>query len=315
MEERELGRTGERVSALGFGAGPLGDEYGRLDEAEATRLVHAAIEAGLTFFDTAPYYGRTLSEERLGRALAGRRDEVFLATKCCRHDLRGFDFSAARVRASIDESLARLRTDRVDLFQVHDIEFERRDVLLEQTLPAMREVQRSGKARFIGITGLPVRMLREVAGAFPVDTILSYCHGNLLDDALVRELVPFAAANGVGLINGSPLCMGILSADGPRDWHPAPEAVKAAGLDIRALCAEHGRDVATVALRYALDLPGVATTLVGLKSVAQLDQAVATQNGRVLADALEPDLLAAIAARVAPLHGLTWHDGLPENTP
>jgi len=310
VEERELGATGERVSVLGFGAGPLGDEYGRLDESETTGLVQAAIEAGITFFDTAPYYGRTLSEERLGRGLEGRRDEIFLATKCCRYDYRGFDFSAARVHASIDESLARLRTDRVDLFQVHDIEFERREVILAETLPALREVQSSGKARFIGITGLPVRMLREVAAAFPVDTILTYCHGNLLDDELERELAPFAAANGVGLINASPLCMGMLSGDGPRDWHPAPDELKQAGADVRALCAERGTDVTTVALRFALDLQGVATTLVGVKTTAQLEHDL-----QALASEADTELLAAIAARVARIEARTWHDGLAENAP
>lgn len=313
MEQRPLGRTGEQVSALGFGAGPLGDEYGRIDEAEGARSVNAAIDAGITFFDTAPYYGRTLSEERLGRALEGRRDEVFLATKCCRYDYRGFDFSAERVRASIDESLGRLRTDRVDLYQVHDIEFEERGKIIGETLPALREVQAAGKARFVGITGLPVRMLREVAELAPagtVDTILSYCHGNLLDDELVHELAPFAAKHGIGLINASPLCMGILSSEGPQSWHPAPVEVKRAGKEIRNLCSQHGKTVAEVALRFALDLPGVATTLVGMKRVVQVER-----NLRVLDAAPDPELLAGIARIAEPVRDLTWHEGLAENAP
>ena len=159
MERRTLGRTGIEVSVLGFGAAPLGLEYGELDEAEGARAVRRAVELGVDFFDTAPYYGRTLSEERLGRALEGIRQEVVLATKCCRYDKRDFDFTAERVARSIDESLGRLRTDYVDLFQIHDVEFGSEDAVVEETIPALRAIQESGKARAVGITGLPVEML------------------------------------------------------------------------------------------------------------------------------------------------------------
>ena len=211
MKYRTLGKTGAEVSVLGFGCAPLGNEFGAVAEAEGARAVRMAVEAGVTFFDVAPYYGRTLAEERLGRALEGLRDRVFLATKCCRYDRRGFDFSAERVHADIDSGLKRLRTDHVDLFQVHDIEFGDRRQIVEETLPAMRAVQAAGKARFIGITGLPVRMLRDVAEAFPVDTVLSYCHHNLLVSDLNEVLGPVVRAQGLGLINASPLAMGLLT--------------------------------------------------------------------------------------------------------
>src|SRR6202167_3011207 len=123
MEYATLGRTGLRVSKLGFGGSPLGNEFGAADPAEAERAVHCAIDLGINYFDVAPYYGRTLAETRLGAALAGRRDKVVLATKCGRYDVAGFDFSAARIRRSIEESLKRLRTDHVDVFLAHDIEF------------------------------------------------------------------------------------------------------------------------------------------------------------------------------------------------
>src|SRR5882724_9487735 len=104
MEYRTLGRTDLQVSLLGFGTGPLGDEYGKTEPAEGARAVHFAIDNGINFFDSSPYYGRTLSEERLGQALVGRRDKVVLATKCGRYDRDGFDFSPQRVAASVDES-------------------------------------------------------------------------------------------------------------------------------------------------------------------------------------------------------------------
>src|SRR5580704_15341428 len=211
MEYAALGRTGLRVSKLGFGGSPLGDEFGKTDPAEGERAVHCAIDLGINYFDVAPYYGRTLAEKRLGAALAGRRDKVVLATKCGRYDVKGFDFSAARIRSSIDESLQRLRTDYLDVFLAHDIEFVSERQIVEEAIPTMRELQCEGKARFIGITGLQLKMLRRVAEAAPVDAILSYCRYNLLITDMDDVLTPFAERNGIGLINASPLHMGILT--------------------------------------------------------------------------------------------------------
>src|SRR5277367_5593211 len=174
MEYGTLGRTGLRVSKLGFGGSPLGNEFGEADPAEGERAVHCAIDLGINYFDVAPYYGRTLAETRLGAALESRRDKAILATKCGRYDVDGFDFSPARIRRSIDESLARLRTDYLDVFLAHDIEFVHEKQIVEEAIPTMRALQREGKARFIGITGLQLNLLRRVAEAEPVDIVLSY---------------------------------------------------------------------------------------------------------------------------------------------
>ena len=310
MQHRHLGRTGQCVSVVGFGAATLGEEYGPLDEAVGIRAVHRALDLGITYFDTSPYYGRLLAEERLGRALEGRRDEAFLATKCGRYGVDDFDFSAARVGSSIDDSLRRLRTDRVDLYQVHDVEFGDRRRIIEETLPAMRDVQATGKARFIGITGLPVAMLHDVARAFPVDSVLSYCHYDLLAQDMDEELAPFAAAAGIGLVNASALHMGLLSGAPAQPWHPAPREVRDTALGIAALCRAHGRDVAEVALRFALDHPTVASTIVGISTPDQAEACV-----RVLEHPTDPALVAAIAELVGPVRNWTWHEGRPENAP
>ena len=112
-----------QLSVIGFGASPLGDVFDVTDEQEGFRAVHTAIDSGINFFDVAPFYGDTLAETRLGNALSGKRNDIFLATKCCRYGNGVFDFSYQRVLTSIDESLRRLKTDYVDLLQVHDIEF------------------------------------------------------------------------------------------------------------------------------------------------------------------------------------------------
>lgn len=310
MKNRPLGNTGLEVSILGFGCAPLGDVYGGVSEAEGAAALHAALDAGITLVDVAPYYGSTLAEKRLGRALQGRRDEVILASKCCRHGLRQFDFSAARVHKDIDDSLRRLKTDHLDLLQVHDVEFGDRRQLVEETLPALEEVKQSGKARFIGITGLPVHFLKDLADQFSVDTVLSYCHYNLMADDLDDVLSPLVESREIGLLNASPLHMGILAPAGPQLWHPAPEQVKKAGRDIVALCVQRQVSVAEVALSFALGNESVSSTLCGMKSPAEV-----AANVSAMEKSFDPELLAEIAGLVAPVKNLTWHEGLAENKP
>lgn len=292
-----------RVSKLGFGAAPLGGAYGDLDDATATRAVLRALDAGLTLVDTSPYYGVTRSEARLGRALVGRRDEVFLVSKCGRYDVASFDFSAARVASSVQESLARLRTDRLDLLLAHDVEFDDLSRIEGETVPALLRERERGTARFVGVSGYPVPVLQHLVEHAPIDAVLTYCHWNLLaQDA--APLLAAAARRGVAVINASTLHMGVLTSAGPPAWHPAPEAVRAAGRAAADLCRARGRDIAEVALQYALDLPGAACTLVGCRTSAEVDAAVAAS--RAPRDAA---LLADLAALVAPVRDSAWPSG------
>jgi len=305
MEYGTLGRTGLRVSKLGFGGSPLGNEFGEADPAEAERAVHCAIDLGINYFDVAPYYGRTLAETRLGATLVGRRDKVVLATKCGRYDVAKFDFSATRLRASIDESLQRLRTDYLDVFLAHDIEFVDASQIVNEAIPTMRALQREGKARFIGITGLQLNMLRKVAEAAPVDVILSYCRYNLLITDMDDLLTPFVQERGIGLINASPLHMGILTPNGPPPWHPASSEVKEAG---RSIAQRHGARISDLALQFCLAHPYVATTLAGMSTVEQVRQNVAAAT--IAADS---ELVAEIRSTVSTVVNRSWPSGLPEN--
>lgn len=296
MEYRLLGKTGLRVSVLGFGASPLGNEFGTVDSAEGERAVHTAIERGINFFDVSPYYGRTLAEERLGAALTGKRGKVILATKCGRYDTRAFDFSASRVKASLDESLHRLRTEYVDLLTAHDIEFGDREQIIQETIPAMRELQKSGKARAVGISGLPLETLADVAERAKVDVVLSYCHYNLLVRDMDRWLTPLAEANQIGLINASPLHMRVLTRKGAPPWHPASNAVRQAGAKIVTLCEACGVNPVSVALRFCLDHPYVSSTLAGMSSSAEVEENINALDFKV-----DPDLLKTIDEIIAPL--------------
>lgn len=308
MEHRRLGRTGLTPSILGFGTAPLGDVFGKLDEREAIAAVHAAIDAGIDWFDTAPLYGFGLAEERLGKALAGRRDRVFVATKCCRDGFERFDFSAARVAASLDESLRRLRSDHVDLFQIHDVEFGDREQILFETIPAALRLKASGKVRAVGITGLPVRYLRALAEHSDVDVVMSWANLNLLVDDLDTELAPLARLRDFGLISASPLLQGLLSERAPPSWHRSPAAVKALAPRLAAECRAAGTDLASVAIRYALEYPHVASTILGLSSRAELEAALAA-----LARPIPDGLLERLAAMTAPAKNQLWFEGRPEN--
>ena len=240
MEYRKLGKTNELISVLGYGASPLGNVFDVVDEQEGKNAVHYAIDHGVNFFDVSPFYGITLAETRLGKALQGKRKDIFLATKCGRYDLREFDFSAKRIMASIDESLQRLQTDHVDLLQLHDIEFVTKEQILNEAMPAIEKIKASGKARFIGITGLPVRYLAEIARQVELDTVLSWAHYNLLQDEINDELVPLSKEKGFGLMNAAPLMQRILSDAALPEWHNAPKEMLAIQPALLEICQKYG---------------------------------------------------------------------------
>lgn len=308
VPHRQLGRTDLRVSLVGFGASPLGDVFGRIDPEESIAAVHYAIERGINLFDVSPYYGLTLAESRLGQALQGHRHKAVLATKCGRYGADEFDFSAERIAAGVEDSLRRLRTDYVDVLQAHDVEFAPVDQIVDETIPALRRLQKQGKARYVGITGLSLKNLVEVAERADVDCMISYCRYNLMVDDMDEVLIPFARDRGIGIINASPLHMGILTEHGPAEWHPAPTEVQQAGKDVVAFCKTHGVDAPGLALSFCAQHPYVASTLVGMSTRAEVDA-----NLNALTLQMDTDLMAEIAEIIAPVHNRIWPSGLKEN--
>jgi L-galactose dehydrogenase len=209
MKYRTLGNTGLEVSILGLGGSSLGSVFHEIDEAEGIRTVHVALENGINLIDTAPFYGMTKAEAVLGRALRDiPRGRYILATKVGRYgyDRADFDFSAERVTRGVDESLLRLGVDYVDFIQVHDMEFGSIEQIVTETIPALRSVQAAGKARFVGITCLPLRLFRSVMERVQVDQIQSYCH-YCLNDTSLAPLLPYLSGKGVGIINSAPIAM------------------------------------------------------------------------------------------------------------
>ena len=231
-----------------------------------------------------------------------------ITTKCGRDDKDQFDFSAARVRASIDESLARLNTDYVDVLFAHDVEFGDPRQIIEETVPALREVQLAGKARAIGITGFPVALLHTIAKAVPVDAVMSYCRYNLLMDDLADTFAPFCREHGIGLFNASPLHMRVLSEKGPPDWHPAPPEVKAMARAVLASCQQHNAAIEDVALQYCVRWEAASSTVVGMSKVLHVERNVSAMQAPI-ADAL----LAELAVLVEPVKNRAWPSGRIEN--
>ncbi|MHC4620604.1 MAG: aldo/keto reductase [Planctomycetota bacterium] len=308
MIYRTLGKTGLKVSVIGFGASPLGGEFGSVDAAECRRAVDRAIDCGINYFDVAPYYGRTLAENRLGEFLEGRRDKVILTSKACRYDIADFDFSEKRVMQSVEESLKRLRTDYVDLYQIHDVEYGRIEQVVGETIPAMLKLKEHGKTRFIGITGYPLTPLRKVCEAVDIDTVLTYCRYNLMDTTMDDILTPVVREKDIGLINASPLHMRVLTDKGAPYWHPAPDEVFAAAREVALLCRKHGTTISNLAMQFALAHGDVAVTLVGMSKVRHVDA-----NVEIVGTQADPELLAEVLRMIKPVANIYWKEGLPEN--
>src|SRR5438477_9154030 len=154
MDTRLLGKTGLRLPILSFGASSLGAEFRQVDLNEALRSVRVALDLGMNFIDTSPFYGRGMSEVLLGIALKDvPRDSYILGTKLGRYDVAHFDFLAKRVAESIDVSLHRMGADHLDIILCHDIEFMDMNQIVNETLPALRKLQQQGKVKYVGISG------------------------------------------------------------------------------------------------------------------------------------------------------------------
>ena len=319
MRYTELGKTGMKISQLGFGASSLGSVFHETKLNESISAVEAAIEGGINFIDVSPYYGYYKAETVLGQALKNiPRDKYYLSTKVGRYGEDGhntWDYSAERVTRSVYESMERLGIDFIDLINVHDIEFQAAlpgglQKVVDETLPALFALKEKGLVGHVGITDLQLKNLKWVVeqapqphpqplskgrgeyidpmppcktncstpmggaggGAFPsgaeggawrtsiVESILNFCHFCLCDDALADEL-DFFEQHGVGVVNASPLSMGLLSQRGVPAWHPAPKSLVEACARAAAFCTEKGYPIERLAMQYSVSNPRIASTL------------------------------------------------------
>ena len=311
MHYRQLGRTGLKVSVLSFGASPLGNAFRTIDDGEGIRTVRTALDLGINFLDTSPHYGVTKSETVLGRALQGvPRENYYLATKVGQYGEGHFDFSAARVTSSFDESCRRLGTDYIDVLHCHDIEFADLDQIVNETLPALAKLKAAGRVGHLGITGLPLKIFPAILDRTPpglVEAMLSFCRYCLNDTAL-EPMLPYLHEKGVGVINASATGMGLLTARGAPAWHPAPQPIMDGCRRAVEYCASVGADITQLALQFAVRHPGIATTLVGTASPENIRKNVACVEAP-----MDEALLAKVLEILSPIHNHNFTRGRPEN--
>jgi L-galactose dehydrogenase len=306
MQYRELGRTGLRVSVVSLGGAAIGQQYGPVSVAEAGECVHAAIDAGVNLIDTSAYYGKGQSEATLGEVLRGGwRDKVSICTKAGRLDRRAFDFSPAGMRACVDGSLKRLRTDCVDILLAHDIEFaDDYEAVFTDTARVLHDLKREGKCRFVGMSCYPLGLLKQAIERCELDVVISYCHFSLQNTTLLTELLPVAAKYGVGVLNASPLSMGLLTNQGPPPWNPAPEPIREACRRAAELCRRRGADIAALGMQFCLAEERVPSTITGTAKRGELEA-----NLRALRVPIDAQLLADVRAVLAAVADQSWPSG------
>jgi L-galactose dehydrogenase len=311
MHYRKLGGTGLNVSVLSFGASSLGGVFRTTDDSESIRAVHTALDLGMNFIDVSPYYGATRAESVLGRALAGvPRDRYILATKVGQYGEGQFDFSAARVTRSLDESCGRLGVDYIDLLQCHDIEFADLNQIVDETLPALVKLRQAGRIGHIGITGLPLKIFPAVldrAAPGVVETILSFCRYELNDTAL-DSLIPYFQRKGIGIINASPTGMGLLTERGVPAWHPAPPAMVKGARAAVDYCKSVGADIVKLAVQFCVAHPGIATTLIGSANPENIRKNIAYAD-----EPIDFELMGKVLELLKPIHNHNFTRGRPEN--
>jgi L-galactose dehydrogenase len=310
MNTRPLGRTGLQVSTLSFGASSLGGVFHPVDETDAIRAVHTALDLGINYFDVAPAYGGTRSETVLGKALRGiPRDRYFLSTKIGKYtnpEKYGDDtlnYSRERTRRSIDESAARLGTDYFDIIHIHDIEYEDRrhtERALNEGFEAVSELKREGRIGAVSFGIYPMDLWHRILTTLPVDAGLIHNHYSLHDTRLL-DLLPIALEKGIGLINASPFGSGLLTDRGPADWHPANAEQRAVFKQAAEFCAAQGTNISKLALQFSSQHPDIPTTMFSSASADSVKRNVAWA-----AEPYDPALVAQVRQILKPITHIDW---------
>jgi len=286
MERRRLGSSELEISPVGVGTAPIGSGrdwpvwWGPQDERDSIRAIQRALDLGVNWIDTAPFYGWGRAEEIVGRALAGRRDDVLLFTKCGTFpDESGsrMDLRPESVRSDVEASLRRLRTDRLDLVQFHDVDAE---TPIEESWGELQRLVDEGKIRHGGISNHPAEAVERALSVGPVGA-LQYQY-SLLYRVHEGDILPLAEQHGIGVLTWSPLGGGFLAddfdldtldADDYRRRHPFAQLELAPLREtLRAIGERHERSAAQVALAWVLRHPAVAGAIVGIRNEREAEQ-------------------------------------------
>jgi len=310
VEHRSLGATGVKVSPLCLGAMMFG-AWGNTDHEDSVRIIHRALDAGINFIDTADVYSRGESEEIVGKALAGgRRDSVVLATKV--HGKMGEDpneFGNTRrwITAEVENSLRRLKTDHIDLYQIHRPEL---DTDIEETLGALTDLVRAGKVRYIGSSTFPAHQIVQAQWASERRGLERFrCEQppySLLNRGIEADVLPVCMEYGIGVIPWSPLAGGWLSGRYSRGGEspdasrrkqmlperydmsdPANQRKLAAAQALGDLAEEAGVSLIELALGFVVKHPAVTAAIIGPRTMEQLESQLPALEGALTAEVLD----------------------------
>ncbi|HET6385407.1 MAG TPA: aldo/keto reductase [Armatimonadota bacterium] len=313
-ETRMLGRTGMEITTIGFGAwaagGPWKVGWGPQSDSDSIAAIRRSLDLGVNWIDTAAIYGLGHSEEVVGQALVGYpRDKVLIFTKCGRiADETGTPHANLRpesIRREIDESLRRLRTDYVDLYQIHWPDKET-GTPLEESWAMMAEIQDAGKARHIGVSNFDAALMQRCEPIRHVDSLQPPY--SLLNRAVEKEILPWCLQNQTGVMVYSPMQSGLLSGKfdlarlAPDDWRRRSPYFQEAALSrnlaiverLRPIAERHGRTVGQLAVAWTLMNPAVTAAIVGARRPEQVEENVEAMGWR-----LTDEEMAAIQAAVS----------------
>ena len=311
MKTRRLGKTGIDLPILSFGASSLGAEFRSITLDEAMHSTRTAIDLGMNFIDTSPFYGRGMSEIMLGLGLKGiPRHTYLLGSKLGRYSDIHFDFSAKRVEESAHISLQRLDTDHLDIMLLHDVEFVPLEQIWTETLPALIKLKEQGKVRAIGFSCYPLKTFHTVLDHMEdeIDCVLSYNRYTLQNTSFATELLPRLEAKGIGAMNAGPFSARLLTNAELPEWLKEPENVKQAARDAAKLCAANGVDIAQLALQFSCEYKAITTTIAGSANPNNI-----AKWAEWLASPIDRDLLNQVINIFAPVYNIGHQEGLPEN--
>jgi myo-inositol catabolism protein IolS len=300
MQTRPLGASGFEVTCIGLGTNYVGGHglYTTVDEAEGVRLVQRALDLGVTFIDTADIYGFGRSEELVGKAIAGRRESVFIATKggnsFSNGERTGVNNEPAYLRSALEASLRRLGTDHVDLYYIHRYD-ERTPP--EESFGALMRMKEDGLIRSAGVSNFGPEQLRAALQAGPIDALQS--RYNLLQREVEEEVLPLCVEHNIGFIPWGPLAFGLLGGRYARDF-VLPEGdwrlssglfhsdSYAAALDVvdalKPIAADRNVPLAHLATQWLLSRPAIVSVIAGAKTVAQVEENAAADSLALDAD-------------------------------
>ena len=310
MKYNSLGSTGLNVSSLSFGASSLGGVFRAVNEDDAIRAVHTALDLGINYFDVAPAYGATRSETVLGKALKGiPRERYILSTKVGKYtsaDAYGddtFDYSEARIRASLEESAARLGTDYFDIIHLHDLEyrdFQYTEWGLDEGLSTLHALKAEGRIGAVSCGIYPMELWLRIFNDYAIDAALTHNH-YCLNDTRLLELLPLAAEKGIGVINASPFGSGLLTDRGPADWHPANAEQRACFKQAADFCREQGFSISQLALQFSSQHADIPTTMFSSANPDSVKRNVAWHE-----IAFDPEIVKQVQHILAPVMNEQW---------